>query len=553
MEGWLDKQSGGKLQKKGLGNTMAKWDRRFFVLRAGTSTLQYFKSERDASVGKKPAGELKCDGGEVKRETAGGNVFSISTAERVLTLRAESQQDVTDWTLAVVAAGGHTELGAFSAAGSQRDMTMSQVAAAEASKASPRGAPLSAAARDVASPAAERVAGGAAARRRRRAGGERRRRRAAGDGGVPDEAERREDDGQVDGGRDDAEMGPAVLQGGRRLVAARVLQIEGGVRGGKPPAEARRGGRDAQGGGGGGRAVRDAPRDADAHALDPSRRHPAARVVGRRAQGARPRRRRRAHRKESTDERRRRALAGGGGAAAAAGADAQRKILDRYKPIKVLLLGDAGVGKTCVLPRFADGTCDSAPRATVGMDRTRTTLDLDGTGEKVTLQIWDTAGQEMFRSIIASYYRGAHGVVLMYDVTRASSFDALHGWLAEVRAKCADDVVAVLVGNKVDCGTEGRQVDQAAAAAFAAEHGMPYVEVSAKAGVMVNEAFITLVATIAGRADELPTLIKRAKLAGPGSAAKADEARAEQNGTVSLTPQAPAPARKGAPQAGCAC
>ena len=138
MEGWLDKQSGGKLQKKGLGNTMAKWDRRFFVLRAGTSTLQYFKSERDASVGKKPAGELNCDGGEVKRETAGGNVFSISTPERVLTLRAESQQDVTDWTLAVVAAGGHTELGAFSAAGSQRDMTMSQVAAAEASKASPR-------------------------------------------------------------------------------------------------------------------------------------------------------------------------------------------------------------------------------------------------------------------------------------------------------------------------------------------------------------------------------------------------------------------------------
>ena len=76
------------------------------------------------------------------------------------------------------------------------------------------------------------------------------------------------------------------------------------------------------------------------------------------------------------------------------------------------------------------------------------------------------------------------------------------GWPRCAR-KCADDVVAVLVGNKVDCGTEGRQVDQAAAA-FAAEHGMPYVEVSAKAGVMVNEAFITLVATIAGRADGSP-------------------------------------------------
>ena len=235
------------------------------------------------------------------------------------------------------------------------------------------------------------------------------------------------------------------------------------------------------------------------------------------------------------------------GGAAAAGADAQRKILDRYKPIKVLLLGDAGVGKTCVLQRFADGTFVSSTRATVGMDLKRTTIDLDGTGEKVTLQIWDTAGQEMFRSIIASYYRGAHGVVLMYDVTRARR--STRSTAGSPRcAPSADDVVAVLVGNKVDCGTEGRQVDQAAAAAFAAEHGMPYVEVSAKAGVMVNEAFITLVATIAGRADELPTLIKRAKLAGPGSAAKADEARAEQNGTVSLSrrrPRPPARARAG--------
>ena len=140
--------------------------RRFFVLRAGTSTLQYFKSER-RFWGKKPAGELNCDGGEVKRETAGGNVFSISTAERVLTLRAESQQDVTDWTLAVVAAAPHRAR-AFSAAGLQRDMTMSQVAAAEASKASPRGAPLGGGARRGVAGAAERVAGGAAARRRRR-------------------------------------------------------------------------------------------------------------------------------------------------------------------------------------------------------------------------------------------------------------------------------------------------------------------------------------------------------------------------------------------------
>ena len=556
MEGWLDKQSGGKLQKKGLGNTMAKWDRRFFVLKAGTSTLQYFKSERDASVGKKPAGELNCDGGEVKRETAGGNVFSISTAERVLTLRAESQQDVTDWTLAVVAAGGHTELGAFSAAGSQRDMTMSQVAAAEASKASPRGAPLSAAARDVASPAARSESPAVPPR--------------VGDGGRAVSADdvalpgmegylTKQSGGKTTGKSTAGEM---MRKWDRRYfkMAAGSSQLayyksKEECAAGKPPA----GKLDVAG------ATLKVEEEAGGlyvmHLVTPTRTLsiradailPLESWVGAlKAPG-------RVAAVERTEKNRR--TSGGGAAlspavgagAAAAGADAQRRILDRYKPIKVLLLGDAGVGKTCVLQRFADGTFVSSTRATVGMDLKRTTIDLDGTGEKVTLQIWDTAGQEMFRSIIASYYRGAHGVVLMYDVTRASSFDALHGWLAEVRAKCADDVVAVLVGNKVDCGTEGRQVDQAAAAAFAAEHGMPYVEVSAKAGVMVNEAFITLVATIAGRADELPTLIKRAKLAGPGSAAKADEARAEQNGTVSLTPQAPAPARKGAPQAGCAC
>jgi len=176
----------------------------------------------------------------------------------------------------------------------------------------------------------------------------------------------------------------------------------------------------------------------------------------------------------------------------------------------VLLVGDAGVGKTCVLQRFADGTFVSSTRATVGMDLKRTLIELDGSGERVTLQIWDTAGQEMFRSIISSYYRGAHGVILMFDVTRMRTFDALESWLGEVRAKCAEGVAIVLVGNKLDA--EEREVSFEQAGAWAKARGLPYIETSAKRDVMIRDAFITLVATAAGRAAELSSLLKRAKV-----------------------------------------
>jgi len=201
------------------------------------------------------------------------------------------------------------------------------------------------------------------------------------------------------------------------------------------------------------------------------------------------------------------------------------------KPIKVLLLGDAAVGKTSVLTRFSDGLFVSSTRATVGVDLKKSSVDLDGDGaQALHLQIWDTAGQEMFRSIIATYYRGAHGVMLMFDVTRAQTFEALPGWLEEVRTKAPEHAPVVLIGNKADC--PGRAVSFEEADEWASRHGMCYLETSAKTSLRINDAFVTLVATAVGRSQEIDVLLQTAKVTQAGHS-NASSAKSEV-GVVSL-------------------
>ena len=125
----------------------------------------------------------------------------------------------------------------------------------------------------------------------------------------------------------------------------------------------------------------------------------------------------------------------------------------------------------------------------------------------------------MFRSIIASYYRGAHGVLLMFDLTRRSTFNSLASWLDEVTLKAPEDVPLVLVGNK--CDLPGREVPAAEAAEFAQQHGMLYLETSAKSDAGVADAFITLIACAVGRRDEASALLHTARVTqvnalGPG-------------------------------------
>merc|ERR1712039_894113 len=120
---------------------------------------------------------------------------------------------------------------------------------------------------------------------------------------------------------------------------------------------------------------------------------------------------------------------------------------------KLLLIGDSGVGKSCLLLRFADDTYTESYISTIGVDFKIRTLDLDG--KTVKLQIWDTAGQERFRNITSSYYRGAHGIIVVYGINDRASLNNVEAtWMKEISKHAADGVNTLLVGNKCDLREE---------------------------------------------------------------------------------------------------
>jgi len=123
----------------------------------------------------------------------------------------------------------------------------------------------------------------------------------------------------------------------------------------------------------------------------------------------------------------------------------------------------------------------------------------------VKLQIWDTAGQERFRTITSSYYRGAHGIIVVYDVTDAESFNNVKQWLNEIDRYANENVNKLLVGNKSDL-TAKRAVDYETAKAFADEIGIPFLETSAKNATNVEQAFMTMAAEIKTRMASQPAL-----------------------------------------------
>jgi Ras-related protein Rab-1A len=168
---------------------------------------------------------------------------------------------------------------------------------------------------------------------------------------------------------------------------------------------------------------------------------------------------------------------------------------------KLLLIGDSGVGKSCLLLRFADDTYTESYISTIGVDFKIRTLELDG--KTVKLQIWDTAGQERFRTITSSYYRGAHGIIVVYDVTDQESFTNVKQWMNEIDRYANDKVNKMLVGNKVDL-TSKKVVDTDTAKEFAESLGIPFLETSAKNSTNVEQAFITMAAEIKKRMAQAP-------------------------------------------------
>jgi len=160
---------------------------------------------------------------------------------------------------------------------------------------------------------------------------------------------------------------------------------------------------------------------------------------------------------------------------------------------KLLLIGDSGVGKSCLLLRFADDTYTDSYISTIGVDFKIRTVDLDA--KTIKLQIWDTAGQERFRTITSSYYRGAHGIIIVYDITDKESFDNVRQWLFEIDRYASESVCKLLVGNKSDLKNK-RAVELETAKAFADELHIPFLETSAKNAANVEQAFLTMAAQI---------------------------------------------------------
>ncbi|OCH93797.1 ras-domain-containing protein [Obba rivulosa] len=165
--------------------------------------------------------------------------------------------------------------------------------------------------------------------------------------------------------------------------------------------------------------------------------------------------------------------------------------------LKFIITGDAAVGKSSLLVRLTDQRFLSNPDPTLGVEFGSKLITIPEESKVVKLQCWDTAGTESFRSITRSYYRGAAGCLLVYDVTSRQSFLNARTWLADVRAHADPNLTCILVGNKIDlCAEDGqpgrrpREVPADEADRWAKEEGLLFVEASAKSGENVEAAFV---------------------------------------------------------------
>ena len=161
---------------------------------------------------------------------------------------------------------------------------------------------------------------------------------------------------------------------------------------------------------------------------------------------------------------------------------------------KILILGDSKVGKSCFLTRYADKTYQEDYLSTIGMDYKIKNYELEN-GAIIKLYIWDTAGQDRFRSITSNYYKGADGIILIYDITKQETFNNVRNWITSIKEEAPAKVVLILVGNKVD-DEKNRAVPQSEGEKIADEYNLPFLECSAKSDINVTETFDVLIKKI---------------------------------------------------------
>ena len=161
---------------------------------------------------------------------------------------------------------------------------------------------------------------------------------------------------------------------------------------------------------------------------------------------------------------------------------------------KIILLGDNPVGKTSILLRYVDRIFREIYLITIGFDQRLKSIILKN-GKSIKLQIWDTAGQDRFRAITKNYYKGAHGIILIYDVTYRNTFESIRNWISIISQEASEKITIYLVANKIDLENE-RKVEREEGENLAKELGLPFMEVSAKDGINVDEIFEDLVERI---------------------------------------------------------
>ncbi|XXG72149.1 hypothetical protein AAC387_Pa07g1308 [Persea americana] len=160
---------------------------------------------------------------------------------------------------------------------------------------------------------------------------------------------------------------------------------------------------------------------------------------------------------------------------------------------KVVLIGDSGVGKSNILSRFTRNEFCLESKSTIGVEFATRTLQVEG--KTIKAQIWDTAGQERYRAITSAYYRGALGALLVYDVTKPTTFENVSRWLKELRDHADSNIVIMLIGNKTDL-KHLRAVATEDAQGFAEREGLSFIETSALEAVNVEKAFQTILGEV---------------------------------------------------------
>ncbi|CAK79285.1 unnamed protein product (macronuclear) [Paramecium tetraurelia] len=178
-----------------------------------------------------------------------------------------------------------------------------------------------------------------------------------------------------------------------------------------------------------------------------------------------------------------------------------KKAKDTYDLlIKILLIGNSGVGKTQILLRYTENQFKSSFLSTIGIDFKIKKIQVD---EKVVkMQIWDTAGQERYQTITQTYYKGAMGIILVFAVNDKETFNDIDKWMNQIKQHASDNIIKVLIGNKTDL--PDRCISYEQALQMAQKYNIPYFETSAKEGTNINDTFQQIAKTIKEQLEKLP-------------------------------------------------